>query len=87
MPNDIRGVAEAFNGMVEAARSREFELRGLVASNQFLMRELHHRVNNSLQVIQSYLSLSRRQQTGNDSTISQERKRRFKCWRARTVWA
>jgi two-component system, sensor histidine kinase PdtaS len=64
MPQDIRSVAEAFNGMVESARKREFDLRGLVASNQFLVRELHHRVKNSLQVIQSYLALSRRQQSG-----------------------
>jgi two-component system, sensor histidine kinase PdtaS len=64
MPDDIRSVAEAFNGMVEAARKREFDLRDLVASNQFLVRELHHRVKNSLQVIQSYLALSRRQQSG-----------------------
>jgi two-component sensor histidine kinase len=67
MPNDIRSVAEAFNGMVESARKREFDLRDLVASNQFLVRELHHRVKNSLQVIQSYLALSRRQHTGTDS--------------------
>jgi two-component system, sensor histidine kinase PdtaS len=67
MPHDIRSVAEAFNGMVEAARKREFDLRGLVASNQFLVRELHHRVKNSLQVIQSYLALSRRQHSGTDS--------------------
>jgi two-component system, sensor histidine kinase PdtaS len=64
MPQDIRSVAEAFNGMVESARKREFDLRDLVVSNQFLVRELHHRVKNSLQVIQSYLALSRRQQFG-----------------------
>jgi two-component system, sensor histidine kinase PdtaS len=64
MPQDIRSVAEAFNGMVESARKREFDLRDLVVSNQFLVRELHHRVKNSLQVIQSYLALSRRQQSG-----------------------
>lgn len=64
MPQDIRSVAEAFNGMVEAARKKEFELLGMVASNQFLVRELHHRVKNNLQVIQSYLALSRRQQKG-----------------------
>ncbi len=67
MPQDIRSVAEAFNGMVESARKREFDLRDLVASNQFLVRELHHRVKNSLQVIQSYLALSRRQQSGGKS--------------------
>jgi two-component system, sensor histidine kinase PdtaS len=64
MPQDIRSVAEAFNSMVEAGRKREYDLRGLVASNQFLVRELHHRVKNSLQVIQSYLALSRRLQPG-----------------------
>jgi two-component system, sensor histidine kinase PdtaS len=67
MPNDIRLVAEAFNSMVNEADKREAALQETLNSNQFLMRELNHRVKNSLQVIQSYLALSRRQQNGNAS--------------------
>jgi two-component system, sensor histidine kinase PdtaS len=62
MPDDIRKVAESFNRMLEVASSREATLRASVESYQDLMRELHHRVKNSLQVIQSYLALTRREQ-------------------------
>jgi two-component sensor histidine kinase len=61
MPQDIRLVAEAFNAMVEDANRREEALRLTLDANQFLMKELNHRVKNSLQVIQSHLALSRRQ--------------------------
>lgn len=61
MPDDIRAVAEAFNNMVTEADKRETALRTTIDANGFLTRELNHRVKNSLQVIQSYLALSRRQ--------------------------
>ncbi len=67
MPQDIRQVAEAFNTMVAEADQREAALRHTLDSNHYLMRELNHRVKNSLQVIQSYLALSRRQQTSVNS--------------------
>jgi two-component system, sensor histidine kinase PdtaS len=72
MPHDIRLVAEAFNTMVAEADQRETALRSTLDSNQFLMRELNHRVKNSLQVIQSYLALSRRQQTSVNSVYLAE---------------
>lgn len=62
MPADIRSVAEALNEMVSTANRREQALKQSLDANHYLMRELHHRVKNSLQVIQSYLSLSRRMQ-------------------------
>jgi two-component sensor histidine kinase len=61
LPHDIRSVAQSFNAMVGSARAREEQLAATLKENRFLMRELHHRVKNSLQVIQSYLALSRRQ--------------------------
>jgi two-component system, sensor histidine kinase PdtaS len=60
MPSDVQRVAEAFNRMADAARAREVDLRSSLAANQGLMRELHHRVKNSLQVIQSHLAITRR---------------------------
>ncbi len=63
MPHDIRRVAEGFNAMVTDADKREVTLRQTLDANSYLMRELNHRVKNSLQVIQSYLALSRRQQS------------------------
>ena len=66
MPDDIRLVAEAFNTMVTEGNKREESLRDTLGTNQYLLRELNHRVKNSLQVIQSYLSISRRQRPGVD---------------------
>lgn len=60
MPSDVKLLATSFNEMVSDADSREAALRASFEANQFLIRELHHRVKNSLQVIQSYLALSRR---------------------------
>ena len=60
MPRELRSVARAFNTMVTEANARETALQSSLEQNRFLMRELHHRVKNSLQVIQSYLSLAQR---------------------------
>ncbi len=60
MPSDVKVLAASFNDMVSDADNREMALKASFEANQYLMRELHHRVKNSLQVIQSYLALSRR---------------------------
>jgi hypothetical protein len=60
MPSDIRSVADAFNGMVEEQEVRQRRLQTALDDNRFLVRELHHRVKNSLQVVQSYIGLSKR---------------------------
>ncbi|WP_420101868.1 histidine kinase dimerization/phosphoacceptor domain -containing protein [Bosea sp. (in: a-proteobacteria)] len=60
MPSDIRSVAEAFNTMVSEQEVRQRRLQTALDDNRFLVRELHHRVKNSLQVVQSYIGLSKR---------------------------
>jgi two-component sensor histidine kinase len=60
MPSDVRLLAQSFNDMVTDADGREMALRASFEANQYLLREFNHRVKNSLQVIQSYLALSRR---------------------------
>ena len=60
MPSDIRSVAEAFNTMVEEQEVRQRRLQTALDDNRFLVRELHHRVKNSLQVVQSYIGLKKR---------------------------
>lgn len=60
MPSDIRSVAEAFNTMVDEQEVRQRRLQTALDDNRFLVRELHHRVKNSLQVVQSYIGLSKR---------------------------
>lgn len=64
MPRDIRSVAEAFNAMVDEQEVRQSKLRLALEDNRFLVRELHHRVKNSLQVVQSYIGLTKRDHQG-----------------------
>ena len=64
MPRDIRSVAEAFNAMVDEQEVRQSKLRLALDDNRFLVRELHHRVKNSLQVVQSYIGLAKRNHQG-----------------------
>ncbi|WP_448949944.1 sensor histidine kinase [Labrys neptuniae] len=59
MPSDIRNVVVAFNDMVEEQEAREHRLQTALAANHALTRELHHRVKNNLQVVQSYIGLSK----------------------------
>lgn len=64
MPSDIRSVAEAFNAMVDEQEVRQRRLQTALDDNRFLVRELHHRVKNSLQVVQSYIGLTKRDYRG-----------------------
>lgn len=64
MPGDIRSVAEAFNTMVDEQEVRQGKLQAALDDNRFLVRELHHRVKNSLQVVQSYIGLTKRDHQG-----------------------
>ncbi|MCZ8314243.1 sensor histidine kinase [Phreatobacter sp.] len=61
MPDDIRRVSEAFNALMSDQAERVDRLNVTIGANRHLVRELHHRVKNSLQVAQSYISLARRQ--------------------------
>jgi hypothetical protein len=60
MPIELRELAAAFNEMARESTIRERSLQSSLADNEFLLRELHHRVKTSLQIIQSYLALTRR---------------------------
>jgi two-component sensor histidine kinase len=60
MPGELRSVAESFNAMTDHALERAHALRASLSENRALMLEMHHRIKNSLQVIQSYLALIRR---------------------------
>ena len=60
MPSELRSVADSFNAMLDNARERQHALRTSLQENRALMLEMHHRIKNSLQVIQSYLALIRR---------------------------
>lgn len=60
MPRELRNVAVSFNTMADHALERRQALESSLAENRALMLEMHHRIKNSLQVIQSYLALIRR---------------------------
>jgi HAMP domain-containing protein len=64
MPGEIRSVADAFNTMVDEQEVRQRRLQTALDDNRFLVRELHHRVKNSLQVVQSYIGLTKRDYRG-----------------------
>lgn len=69
MPEELQGVYAALYKLKSDASAREAALMSSSQSNHALTLELHHRVKNSLQVIQSYLSLSRRESTGESRPV------------------
>lgn len=64
MPVELRNVAVSFNDMLDRRQARESAISSALAHNHFLAKELHHRVKNSLQVVQSFIGLSKRDRTG-----------------------
>jgi two-component sensor histidine kinase len=60
MPRELRELAASFNEMTRESEIRQQSLESSLAENEFLIRELHHRVKTSLQIIQSYMALTRR---------------------------
>jgi len=60
MPSELRSVAESFNAMADHVVEHQVALKTSLDQNRVLMLEMHHRIKNSLQVIQSYLALIRR---------------------------
>jgi two-component sensor histidine kinase len=59
-PLEIRDLAETLEDMAGAIVARDGELRENLAQKDALMREIHHRVKNNLQVITSLLNMQQR---------------------------
>jgi two-component sensor histidine kinase len=57
---EIRSLGETFTRMADLISAREAELRDSLAQKEMLVREIHHRVKNNLQLVMSLLNLHAR---------------------------
>ena len=56
-PREFRELGETLANMAEAIQERDTRLRDGVAQKSMLIKEIHHRVKNNLQIVMSLLSL------------------------------
>lgn len=75
-PSEFRALGHAVENMALAVRLRDARLRENLAEKTALVREIHHRIKNSLQVVVSLLSLY-------GSGVRGEDRRRFEQLRTR----
>jgi two-component sensor histidine kinase len=59
-PAEIRSLGETFTRMADLISAREAELRDSLLQKEMLVREIHHRVKNNLQLVMSLLNLHAR---------------------------
>lgn len=70
-PGEIRALARTFSDMASRIAAREKDLQDAIVKRDGMLREIHHRVKNNLQIVTSLLNLQERQ-------ISEESKPSFR---------
>lgn len=65
-PNEIGELADNYTAMVETILHEEAVLENLLREKEYLLREVHHRTGNSLQLIASILRMHLRETTDPD---------------------
>lgn len=63
-PREIHDLADTLQVMAQKIEHRESDLRDSLEQKQLMLREIHHRVKNNLQIVTSLLSLYERQMKG-----------------------
>lgn len=56
-PKEFRALGEAFSSMATAVQDRDRSLREAIEQKSLMIKEIHHRVKNNLQIVMSLLSL------------------------------
>lgn len=56
-PQEFRQLGEALSAMADSVQERDRNLREAVAQKTMMVREVHHRVKNNLQIVMSLLNL------------------------------
>jgi len=59
-PQEIRALAQTLDAMADAIVARDLSLHESIEHKDTLMREIHHRVKNNLQIITSLLNMQQR---------------------------
>jgi len=60
-PSEIRDLAETFETMTDTILHDEAEMEDMIHQKEVLLREVHHRVKNNLQLIASIMNMQMRQ--------------------------
>jgi two-component sensor histidine kinase len=66
-PAELRELARTFSEMADRIAGREQELREAIATREAMLREIHHRVKNNLQIVTSLLNLQAKSVRGDSA--------------------